>query len=132
MAHKLLRDLDEEYREKRAELIADNNNDIVRDIHEYFQHKIINLFLKLDVKEIVKFDYMTNLEIDGDKHIWVNFIGKNNSLNYFKIIINHKTKNYCILNEKKYLLEDINITIEIIEDFSELCLSEFRRGYDKP
>lgn len=37
MAHKLLRELDEEYKQKRAELIANNYSEIVSDIHNYFQ-----------------------------------------------------------------------------------------------
>ena len=75
---------------------------------------------------------MTNLDRDGDKHIRIDYIDKSDILNYFKVILNPNSESYYILNEKKYPFNELNITREVVEKFSRLCLGEFRRGYDKP
>lgn len=131
MTHKLLRELDEEYKQKRAAVIANNYNDIVGEVHEFFQMNVINQFIKIDVIEITKFDYMTNLYTEGDKHLLVNFLCENNLLNKFKVVINSDS-NYCQFNTEKYALNEINFSVKSIEIFSRLCLGVFRRGYDKP
>ncbi len=130
MAHKLLKELDREYKQKRAELIAKNYDAIVGDIHDSFQLDIISKVSQLQVKEIVKFDYMTNLEEEGDIHLWVDFIDSKNILHHFNCVVN--SSSYTVLDKNRYTFEEVSLTFELINDFSKLCLSEFRRGYDKP
>jgi len=130
MAHILLKALDREYKQKRAELISPNYDAIVSKIHNQFQLDIVNKISELQVKEIVKFDYMTNLEVEGDIHLSVDFVDNNNILHHFKSVIN--SSSYSILDKKRYISKDVLLTFDLIDDFSKLCLSEFRRGYDKP
>lgn len=131
MAHKLLKELDAEYRQKRAEVIAKNYEEIVSEIHDFFQLQVIILLSPIKVKEITKFDYMTNLDSEGDKHLWIDFIDDDGVVNHFKTFINTNS-GACELNQEKYLFDEIGLGVDIIETFSILCLSEFRRGYDKP
>lgn len=132
VSHKLLQKLDQEYKAKRAQLIARNYKMIVAEIHNYFQINIINLLTDIDVQEIIGFDYMTNVDSDGDRHIWVDFRDTKSELNHFKITLETDIDSSCVLNTKVFLLKDINLSVESVEIFSKLCLSEFRRGYDKP
>jgi hypothetical protein len=39
---------------------------------------------------------------------------------------------YCILEDEKFEFDAIPFTLESFEEFSNLCLNEFRRGYDNP
>ncbi len=59
----LLEKFDKKYKLERARLIAENYNEVVGKIHKSFQNNFINQLLsfELQVVEIVKFDYMTNL-----------------------------------------------------------------------
>ena len=132
MAHILLEQLDNEYKEKRAQLISQNYNTIVGEIQNFFQINIIHkIDTKIVVQEIIKFDYMTNLKSDGDKHLWIHFTDDNHHLHTLHII-NDTLEDRCIFNTTNYLLKDLQLPKEIIDQFSKLCLSEFRRGYDKP
>lgn len=132
MSHQILRDLDQEYKLKRAQLIAKNYDMIVGEIHKLLQTQIINLISVLNAQEITKFDYMTNLELEGDRHLWIDFLDDANTYNCLKIIIGLKSADICILNDNKYHLSEISLEVETIEAFSKLCLNVFRRGYDKP
>jgi len=132
MAHKLLEALDREYKEKRAELIAANYDSIVGEIHHLFQTEFLNKVSDCSVQEIIKFDYMTNIKEDGDKHLWVHFIDKESNFHRFKIVVCSKRGSYIIFEDQKYSFDAIGISLEEFEKFSNLTLDVFRRGYDKP
>lgn len=132
MSHQLLRNLDEEYKLKRSGLIAKNYDTIVGEIHEFFQSQIVHLVSDLNAQEITRFDYMTNLESEGDRHLSIDFLDDTNTRNCFKIIIGRKSDDICILNDSIYHLSQISLDTETIEAFSRLCLNVFRRGYNKP
>lgn len=53
-------------------------------------------------------------------------------INNFKAVVQSDEIGYCLLNNEKFSFQDISMSIKIFDDFSALCLSEFRRGYDKP
>jgi len=130
--HPLLVALDSEYKQKRAALIAANYEAIVGEIHHFFQEKILHKVATTLVKEIVKFDYMTNLKRDGDKHLWIGFIGEDEMFYRFKIVSCRDKGMYIIFQDKQYFFDTIDFSPDIFEEFSNLCLSQFRRGYEKP
>ncbi len=132
MAHKLLLALDQEYKERRAALISEHYKEIVGEIDDYFQKNLLAKISDIQLKEIIKFDYMTNIKEDGDKHLWIHFIDSKSKLYRFKVVVCSTKGSYCILEDEKFDFNTINFTLEDFEEFSDLCLSEFRRGYDKP
>ena len=132
MAHRLLEALDRECKERRAALISKHYEEIVGDIHHFFTKEFLSRVSTIEMKEIIKFDYMTNLKVDGDKHLWINFIDINEEFHRFKIVVCKERGEYIIYKEKKYTFEILGLCMSLFETFSDLCLDVFRRGYDKP
>jgi len=123
----LLEQFDLRCKAQRAELIASNYQEIVGNIHNYFDEQIIK---NMKVVEIVKFDYMTNVHETGDQYMWVNFFDDKKQMNKLEVIIN--SEEIFILNDKQYSFVSMELDIEAIKVFSKMCLKVFRRGYDKP
>jgi len=126
-----LKEFDKNCKRQRSELISNNYKEIVGEIHDYFQLKIINSFEDLIVLEIVKFDYMTNLHSDGDKLLWIDFVDSDSNLHHLKVVINLLSEDYIEFNNSKKLLSTTSLTQETLDKFSKMCLGVFRRGYDK-
>ena len=116
---------------ERTKLISKYYTDIVGDIHDFFQENIITLFYDVKVKEILRFDYMTNLFIDGDKFLWIDFIDTDSKLHHLKVVINLLSDDYIEFNDSKKVLTTTSLTKETLEKLSKMCLGVFRRGYDK-
>jgi len=123
----LLEQFDLRCKAQRAELIASNYQEIVGNIHNYFDEQIIK---NMKVVEIVKFDYMTNVHETGDQYMWVDFFDDKKQMNKLEVIIN--SEEIFILNDKQYSFVSMELDIEAIKVFSKMCLKVFRRGYDKP
>lgn len=127
----ILKDYDEAYRVGRAKIIEENYSLLVEQIHLYFQDHIINLIApRIKIKEIVKFDYMTNLKISGDRHMWINFINIQNTLHYFEVIKYLPDKESIFFDKNP--IDSSILEPSAIETLAKECLKVFHRGYDKP
>jgi hypothetical protein len=115
--------------DSRRDLIRDNYSEIIHDIHNFFQKEIVNAFSKTTVKEIVKFDYMTNLFTDGDKFLWIKFIDEEEKRIDFEFIQASKDAVLYFFDEKRYLPSEVSLELKTVEKFSYMCLGIFRRGY---
>jgi len=129
MARDILEAYDEAYRIGRAKLIEKHYDVLVGHIHQHFQEHIIQAISpELIVKEITKFDYMTNLKANGDRHLWINFLDTHDVLHYFEAVKYVDDKEVCFLDK-----EVIKSTLQpSIQTLAKMCLGVFRRGYDKP
>lgn len=132
MPRDLLKEYDEAYRAGRAELIATHYEEIVGAVHRFFQERVIgSIAPSLYVKEIVKFDYMTNLKANGDKHLWIDFTDMHDQKHHFEAIRLSSMEEYCVLDDALHAYTSA-FTKADIHELADRCLGIFRRGYDKP
>ena len=69
--HKILQEYDQQCKIRRANLIAKYYDVIVaQNLHDDIQTALLEYFSLLKLQEIVKFDFRTNVEHMGDRHIW--------------------------------------------------------------
>lgn len=137
---KILKEFDKNYKINRARLISNNYEEIVAsNLHENININLLKRINISNIKELIKFDFMTNVNNTGDRHITLHFFDEDNTLQRVHIVLNtddweelKQSDNYILINDKR--TEILNNTFELQEVKNILfkMLDIFRRGYDKP
>lgn len=137
---KILKEFDKNYKINRARLISDNYKEIVAStLHKNINIDLLKRINIPNIKELIKFDFMTNVNNTGDRHITLHFFDEDDSFQRIHIVLNtddweelKQSDNYILINDKR--TEILNNTFELQEVKNILfkMLDIFRRGYDKP
>ena len=135
----ILKEYDKQYKIGRAKLIASHYDDIVAiKLHDIMKSTLLEKFDLLDIKEIIRFDFRTNVDNMGDSHIWIDYYDIKNQLQNIYIVLNSKNykyiedlPNYIDINKIKISLNSKNLNLEELNEMQNKMLNIFHRGYDK-
>ena len=136
--HKILQEYDQQYKIGRAKLITRHYDVIVaKNLHDSIQTALLEYFSLPKIQEIVKFDFRTNVEHMGDRHIWLDYYDTVGDLQKIYIVLNTKKFKYITnfpntitINEELISLEESNIDLKIFKEMQDKLLNIFHRGYE--
>jgi len=136
--HPILQEYDRQYKIGRAKLITKHYDEIVAEnLHESIQTALLESFSLPKIQEIVKFDFRTNVEHMGDRHIWLDYYDTVGDLQKIYIVLNTKKFKYIAdlpnritINEELISLQESSINLKIFKEMQNRLLSIFHRGYE--
>ena len=136
--HPILQEYDRQYKIGRAKLITKHYDEIVAEnLHESIQTALLESFSLPKIQEIVKFDFRTNVEHMGDRHIWLDYYDTVGDLQKIYIVLNTKKFKYITdlpnritINEELISLKESSIDLKIFKEMQNRLLNIFHRGYE--
>ena len=137
--HKILQEYDQQYKIGRAKLIAKHYDEIVaQNLHESIQTVLLECFSLPKIQEIVKFDFRTNVEHMGDRHIWLDYYDIAGDLYQICLVLNTKRLEYIVelpntitINEEHSSLQESDMDLHMFKEMQAKLLNVFHRGYEK-
>ncbi len=136
--HKILQEYDQQYKIGRAKLIAKHYDEIVaQNLHKSIQIVLLAYFSLPKIQEIIKFDFRTNVEHMGDRHIWLDYYDVAGDLQKIYIVLNTKRLEYIAelpnmitINEEFTSLQESSIDLKAFKEMQAKLLNVFHRGYE--
>ena len=136
--HKILQEYDQQYKIGRAKLITKYYDVIVaQNLHDDIQTALLECFSLPKIQEIVKFDFRTNVEHMGDRHIWLDYYDVAGDLQKIYIVLNTKRLEYIAelpnmitINEEFTSLQESSIDLKAFKEMQDKLLNVFHRGYE--
>jgi len=136
----ILEEFDNKYKKDRSGLISEHYNKIIsKELHEQMNSELLNKVSLTNVKEIIKFDFKTNVNITGDRIITIRYIDVDSQIqNLFMVLntedwnsIRNDQENYIEITDKRLLISDNTFELIKLRDMFFKFLDIFHRGYTR-